>query len=182
MPEWRDAWWKLMLPAMNATLLPIVRRRNSGRRGGFTILEVATAASVLALALATSLTVLQMGFRALDTARSTTLAGQILQSVMEDLRMLPWDATSPQSSISALQATNNNVPGNISLNASFTGGDPAATAIINRFTLKRNITDIDSVMKQIELTATWTGIDGRSHSLNALSYYGKQGLYDYIVR
>ncbi|MDE3084384.1 MAG: prepilin-type N-terminal cleavage/methylation domain-containing protein, partial [Verrucomicrobiota bacterium] len=52
--------------------------RNNKSQGGFTILEVMMAAFVMALVLATSLIVIQRGFQAIDTARYTTLAGQIL--------------------------------------------------------------------------------------------------------
>ena len=48
-------------------------------RGGFTIVEVMAAAVVMALAITTSITTLQRGFLALDSARNLTMAGQILQ-------------------------------------------------------------------------------------------------------
>jgi hypothetical protein len=90
---------------------------------------------------------------------------------------------SPQNSISSLEAaTANNTRGNVTLDASFTNGDAAAIAMVGRFTLTRNITDIDAAMKMIELTAEWTGTDGRAHSLKYASYYGKNGLHDYLVR
>lgn len=142
------------------------------------------ATMVMAFGISTSLTVLQYGFRAMDTARNTTIAGQILQSVMEDLRMLPWSVTSPSTatSISALEATNNNVAGNVTLGSSFTAGDAAVAAMVSRFTVTRNITDVSTDIKCITLTATWTGIDNRSHSLTYSSYYAKNGLRDYFVR
>jgi uncharacterized protein (TIGR02598 family) len=162
---------------MKRTSVPSLRRPS-----GFTIFELTMAVMVMAFAIVTSLTVIQMGLRAMDTARNTTIAAQLLQSVMEDMRMLPWNATSPQNSISSLETTNNNTAGNVTLDSSFTNGDTAATAMVNRFTLTRNITDIDASMKMIDLTAAWTGIDGRAHSLKYSSYYGKNGLHDYLVR
>ena len=163
---------------MKRVPLPSLRRRD-----GFTIFELSMAVMVMAFAIVTSLTVLQMGMRAMDTARNTTIAAQLLQSVMEDLRMLPWSATSPQNSISSLEAaTNNNTSGNVTLDASFTNGDAAAASMVSRFTLTRTITDVDAAMKQIDLTAEWRGIDGRLHSLKYASYYGKNGLHDYLVR
>src|SRR3954466_11599992 len=123
---------------MKRATVPPLRRQQ-----GFTIFELSMAVMVMAFALATSLTVIQMGFRAMDTARNTTIAAQLLQSVMEDLRMLPWSATSPQNSITSLEtASANNTRGNVTLDASFTNGDAAAIAMVNRFTLTRNITDI----------------------------------------
>jgi len=129
---------------------------------------------ILAFTIMTSLTVIQYGFRAIDTARNTTIAGQILQSAMEDLRMLTWTSGSG-SSITSLEATNNNVAGNVQLDASF-------AAVVTHFTITRNITDVTSSLKQIDLTATWIGIDGRPHSLKYTTYYGKNGLHDYFVK
>lgn len=140
------------------------------------------AVMVMAFGIMTSLTVLQMGLRGMDTARNTTIAAQLLQSVMEDMRMLPWNATSPQNSIASLEATNNNTAGNVTLDASFTNADPAAIAMVSRFTITRNITDISASMKMLDLTATWTGIDGRLHSVKYSSYYGQNGIHDYLIR
>lgn len=159
------------------------------RKSGFTIFELMMATMVLALGIMTSLIVIQSGFRATDTARNTTIAAQLLQSVLEDIRMLPWNATTPigtppvtVSSITYLENNNNNVPGNVTLDASFTNGDAAAIATVNRFTITRNIWDVNSTLKQIDLTATWKGIDGRSHSLKYSTYYAQNGLHDYFVR
>src|SRR5438105_2473410 len=64
------------------------RRRRA--QAGFTIAEVGITAMILLLCIASSIVTLGYGFRAIDNARYTTLAGQILQSQMEKLRMLTW--------------------------------------------------------------------------------------------
>src|SRR3954470_6743869 len=65
---------------------------------GFTIVEVGITAMVLLLCLSSAIVTIGQGYKAVDNARYTTLAGQILQSQMEKLRMLTWaqltDATS----------------------------------------------------------------------------------------
>src|SRR3954468_9851573 len=94
--------------------------RRHPRTAGFTIFELSMAVMIMAFALTTSITVLQAGFRALDTARNTTIAAQLLQSVLEDLRMLPWNASSPAISITSLETTHNGETGNVTLDASFT--------------------------------------------------------------
>ena len=141
-------------------------------------------AFVLAFSVMTSLTVIQSGYRTMDNARNTTIASQLRQSVMEDLRMLPYSATGGANSITSLQTTNNNVSGNVTLDSSFTKGDSAATAMVSRFTITRNITDVSGYtgMKMITLTASWTGIDTRIHTLTYNSYYCQNGLHDYYVR
>ena len=66
--------------------------RSSARRKdrGFTIIEVAIAGFVLAIAIVSALYALQMGFKMVETARNTALADQVLQSQIEDLRLKSW--------------------------------------------------------------------------------------------
>lgn len=154
------------------------------RRAGFTIFEVMMATMIMAFAIATSITALNEGFRALDTARNTTIAAQLMQSEMEDLRMLPWDASAPANSITSLETAQGPTGTVVPIDNSFTNGDPAAIAVVDRFTINRLITDVSgtSDLKNIELTATWKGIDGRSHTVEYNTYYAKDGLHDYFVR
>ncbi|HTJ79575.1 MAG TPA: hypothetical protein VL357_11320 [Rariglobus sp.] len=153
---------------------------NRRRNGGFTILEVAMAGFVLTLAIAGSITTLQMGYRAIDNARYTTLAGQILQSQMEKLRLLTWAQLTDSTSGPVASTT-------------FTPDiSSSSTAQINRFTTTtggagtcyQTITAADapfaSTMKKITLTATWTGVDGMSHTLSYITYYGQNGLSDFF--
>jgi Tfp pilus assembly protein PilV len=68
-------------------------KRTAFRRA-FTILEVAIAASVMAIALSGSIIVMQRGLALLDTARNITTAGQIMAGQMEQIRMLDWTTVS----------------------------------------------------------------------------------------
>jgi len=136
------------------------------------------AVTVLALAISGSVTVLAEGMRCINTARNTTLAGQILQSLMEDLRMQTW------TQIAALEAASNNgTTGNVTIDASFTGYSTTAATVLSGFTVTRTISDAPSQagMKIILLTVTWTGIDRRTRSLSYTSYYGQNGIYDYYI-
>lgn len=151
------------------------RRRDSG----FTILEVAMAGFVLTLAIASSITTLQVGYRAIDNARYTTLAGQILQSQMEKLRLLTWAKLAQGSNCAATFTT-------------FTPDvSSTSTAQLQRFstttggagTCYQSIVDAPAPftnMKDITLTATWTGIDGQSHTLSYTTRYGYLGLSDFF--
>lgn len=140
-----------------------LRAARDRRRGGhaFTIIEVMVAATVLVLGIVTSITTLQTGFQALDTARHYTFASQVMQSEMERLRLKNW------SQIQALQDTRDQT-------VSVTG--TAATA----FTCTRVINDLKTDMKEIILISTWRGYDGRSHTVRFVTRYGKTGLYDYF--
>lgn len=140
------------------------RTRTGGRmHAAFTILEVMVATIVLVFAITSSITVMQSGFQALDTARNLTIAGQIMENEMESLRLKNW----PQ--IQALQDGGNNT---VTL-------DPSFGAVATRFTCTRTIIDLKTAMKQITLTTTWKGVDGRAHTVSYLTRYGKNGLNDY---
>ena len=130
------------------------------------------AASVMVLAISSSLIVLQHGLRAIDTARSTTLAGQVLQSQMEKLRLLTWTQLeavtsttfTPDNSGATSTQINRFVAGNVS--------GKCAQSIVDEGTFAN--------MKVITLTASWVGTDGRTHNLSYVTRYGKNGLSDFF--
>jgi len=139
-----------------------VRRR---RCAGFSIPEVALASFVMALGIATAITAIQMGFRSLDVARGTTLASQILQSEIERVRMMSW------TSIDALPAS-----AAVDLSTMFS----SSPALAASYTVTETVTDvIAGEIRQISVSAAWRGYDGRPHQLSMMTYYTKNGLYDY---
>lgn len=154
--------------------------RASGLRNfvarGFTIIETVLAALVMALGIATSLTALQFGLRATDTARSMTLASQIMQSEIEILRLQNW------AQICALPASAAVDPATTISSGSGTNLDNTLNRIASRFTVRRTIADISgrADIKVITLNVRWTGIDGRTHSLAFQTRYAKDGLADYF--
>jgi Tfp pilus assembly protein PilV len=150
--------------------------RRTGR--AFTILEVMMAATVMALALTTSITTMQRGFLSLDTARNITIAGQILQCEVEKMRMVPWGTINAYAASTPNLAIEENFKNN-----------PAVKA---RFTLSRTVTDVPTStnvptsvtttpdgMKEMTFTVSWTSYDGRPLSRSYTTYYGQKGLYDY---
>lgn len=130
--------------------------------GGFTLVEVMVASTVLVFGIVTAVTTSQRGLQALDTARNLTAASQIMQSEMECIRLLSW------TQLGALQHS----------------GDTTVavppTAGLARFACTREITDLKTDMKQITLTAVWRGYDGREHTARLITRYGKSGLNDYF--
>ncbi len=136
-------------------------RFQSRRIRAFTIVEVMVAATVLLFGIVTAVTTSQRGLQALDTARHLTSASQLMQSEMERLRMMSW------AQLETLQQS----------------GDTAVSpesAQAARFACVREITDIKSSMKEIRLTTTWRGYDGREHTARLITRYGKSGLNDYF--
>jgi Tfp pilus assembly protein PilV len=147
------------------------RRIPAKRTAAFTILEVMMAATVMVLAIATSITTLQKGFSSLDTARNITIAGQIMQSEFEKMRLRDW------SVISLIPTTD--TP--LTIDSSFTTGNTLITS--RSFALTRKATPITTTtgvgLRQITLTVTWKGYNGMTLTRSYNSYYGQNGLYDY---
>lgn len=125
----------------------------------FTLVEVMVAATVMIFGLVSAVTVSQRGLQAVDTARNLTVASSLMQNEMERVRMMSW------AQLKALQRSGDT---SVPLTA------PA------RFTCGRKITDVKSDMKQITLTATWHGYDGRPHTARLITRYGRYGLNDYF--
>lgn len=140
---------------------PALRRRGAA---GFTILEVMVAAVVLVLGITTAIVTLQRGFQAVDTARHYTFASQVMQSELERLRLKSW------SQVQALQDASDNA-----VEVPRVAGTSGAT-----FNCTRSIRDLKTDMKEITLTSTWRGYDGRAHTARLITRYGKSGLYDYF--
>lgn len=124
------------------------------------------AAIVMAFAITTAITTMQRGFLALDTARNITIAGQIMQSEFEKMRLLPW---------TTIDAYTNTTPAP-AIDTSFTSN----AYIGNRFTMTRDVTLVRAGMKQFTLTVSWRSYDGRTITRSYSSYYGQNGLYDYF--
>jgi Tfp pilus assembly protein PilV len=148
-------------------------RRTLRGDAGFTILEVALAGFVMAFGIATSIIALQMGFRALDVARDSTVASQIMQSEIERLRLLPWSNTSTATGVSNLPSS-----ASVSLASMFT----ANPQLVAKFTVTRTV-EPDSArpadVRYITISVQWRSYDGRPHTRSFTTMYSKNGLYDY---
>lgn len=129
----------------------------------FTLVEVAMAVTVLALALTTSLTAMQRAFLQFDTARNLGIAANILQCEMEKQRLLTW-------------AEVNNAGYVPVINPSFARNP----AIGGRFTLSRAVAVRSAQSVQITLTVSWRGYDGRNLSRSYTTYYTQGGLHEYF--
>jgi len=139
----------------------------------FTLLEVMIATMVLSLSFTSSLEVLGGGLRAVDTARYATLAGQILQSQMEKLRLL--SSTQLQPLVTGTTA---------SFQPDLVQTVPGTSSQVNRFTCTQTLSYdgsyANNTMIDITLTATWTGIDGIQHSRTDYSQYAQNGISDFF--
>jgi len=130
------------------------------------------AAIVMAFAITTSITTLQRGFLSIDTARNFVIAGQIMQSEIEKMRVSPWSTTATVNGIADYTDT---YPA-ISIDPVFT----SSAYIANRFTLTRSMADPRTEMRQITLTVSWRNYDGRQMSRSYTTFYARYGLYDFF--
>lgn len=131
---------------------------------------------VMAFAMTTSITTLQRGFLALDTARNITIAGQIMQSELEKMRLLPWATVDAYPASATAVPYDADHPEYFNIDRAFTSN----TFIGNRFTLTRTVTLVKTGLKQITMSVSWTSYDGRVLTRSYSTYYGQNGLYDYF--
>jgi len=146
--------------------------RYRGQRSGFTIVEVMMAAIVMVFAITTSVTTLQRGFLSIDTARNLVIAGQIMQSEIEKMRVSPWSST---VTVTGIVDYTNTFPA-LTIDPVFTTN----TFIGDRFTLTRTMEDPKPDLRQITLTVRWRNYDGRTLSRSYTTYYARYGLYDFF--
>lgn len=147
------------------------RRGTIGANDGFTILEVMLAAIILVLAITTSITTMQRSFQSIDTARGMTLAGQIMQSEIERIRLRDWATVQGYSTTETPLA----------IDATFANNGYVANLIASRgLTLTRTASDPETDLRQITMKVTWRNIDGRTMSRSYTTYYGRYGIYDYF--
>ena len=139
-----------------------------------TISEVLIAATLLAFVVMTSLTALSQAYGFTRHARMVTLAGQIGQSVMEDLRLRNFSsiktyaAQSQPVSFSSIFASER-------FASNFTTGFDASGSFTTL------IASGPSTPGKIAVTITVTWSErGSNFSRSLITYFGEQGLSDYI--
>lgn len=143
-------------------------------RGGFTLVEVLVAAFVLVTALGSSLLLLSRGFEMVDTARNAVLAGQIMQSEIEKIRLRNWAA------ISAMVEHNG---GTFEI---FAAQDSTWSEVAARFDPLEGhasyVPGFDTSLVRIELTASWLARGNRVHTRKYETLFAKDGINDYYIR
>jgi Tfp pilus assembly protein PilV len=180
-----------------ALLLPETRKITSAR--GFTIMEVALAATVLAFTLMGMIEVVEAGAQMLDLSRKQTLATQILHSEIDQLRLQSWPVVAGYTSTGS--PLGNGYPaGPTTLTSS---NDPSLATFIanypqtaNIFTLTRTVACVQPtqlnqnptayssapLLLQVTFTISWTGVTGQKYSRVSTTYVGYNGLYQAYQR
>jgi Tfp pilus assembly protein PilV len=162
---------------------------------GFTIMEVALAATVLALTLVGMIGVVETGTQMLDLSRKQTIAAQILHGEIDHLRLESWPTIAGYSASGTTAIGNGYAAGPTSLTsandpvfATFVAEYPNANKI---FTLTRTVSCVMPVQSNnnpspystnpylilVSFTITWKGVTGRGYSRVSSTYVGFNGLY-----
>lgn len=134
------------------------------KAGGFTIVEVMVAVLVLGLVISACLMTLRVVFFQVETIRNNTLASQILQSEMENLRLRSW------SFIKDLE------------NGEFQMDEELASTPAHAFKRRRFVYDLHEDLRELVLEVEWTGIGGTTSTRRYATCFARDGLNDYYYR
>lgn len=157
-------------------------------------MEVALAATVLALTLVGMIGVVESGTQMLDLSRKQTLAAQVLHSEIDQLRLQSWETVSGYTLLGGVLGqgypagpttlTSANDPAV----ATFASNYPNFTTL---FTVTRTVSCIAPVqanpnpfsnyastpyLVQVTFTIQWKGVTGRSYSRTATTLIAQNGL------
>ena len=157
-------------------------------------MEVALAATVLALTLTGMIQVVTSGTEMLDLSRKQTIALQILHGEIDQLRIQSWPTLTGYNTMGSSTGT-----GYPSLPTTLTSAnDPALAALIaaspqiqSIYTLTRSVTSVQPYqdpqtsppytsapqLLQVTFTITWTGATGHTYSRTSTTLVGANGLF-----
>jgi hypothetical protein len=162
-------------------------------------MEVALAATVLALTLVGMIGVVEAGTQMLDLSRKQTIAAQILHGEIDQLRIESWPTIAGWSASgttpigSGFAASTTLTSGNDAVFATFVAEYPNANKI---FTLTRTVSCVKPTQSNnnpspyssnpylllVSFTITWKGVTGRPYSRVSSTYVGFNGLYQSYQR
>lgn len=136
------------------------------------MVEIVIAVMVLGMVVASTVMALRTGFTMIQLARDNTMAAQILQSEMENLRMMSW------AKLTQLEAEEE-----------FEVDTQLDEGFAEKFSRTRRVDDMydddgnqREGMKEVVLEIEWTGAVGTQHRRVYRTRFGKEGLNDYYYR
>jgi Tfp pilus assembly protein PilV len=151
------------------------RARPWQRRDGMTMSEVLIAAVILAFVIMSSLTALSQAYGFTRHARMVTLAGQISQSVMEDLRLRNFTDIDTYAGQSQPVTT---AFSTILASERFSSNFTRSFVVTGNFTRLVTHTSTQLGKVAVTITVTWTEQDV-NFSRSLTTYFGERGLTDY---
>ena len=139
--------------------------KRSAKKKGFSLVEFMVGSGVMTLVLAGCFSGIGQALQISENVKSGNFAAQILQSEMDEIHTLQWNEVNQLPS-----------SGNFDPKAYF------SIIPLRDYSCQRSITDLGSLQKEIRLTVSWTDLKGLSHDREYVTYYTKDGLYDYTYR
>ncbi len=138
-------------------------------------MEVALAATVLALTLVGMIQVVDSGSEMLDLSRKQTIASQILQDEIDQLRLQTWTQVTNMLALP--------MPTDISADPTFLTFTQQMGGTFP-FTGVRTITILEPtqpsanppLLVQVTFNVSWTGVTGHKYTRTSTTFVGKNGL------
>lgn len=144
-------------------------------------MEVALAATVLALTLTGMITVIEAGSKMLDTSRRQTTAAQILKSEMDHMRAQSWNTVSSYSyNEYGTQMNSTTDYGSNALNLELKN-DSNFNQTNSGFSTTRTVSVVQGnwyypTLLQVTFQVTWKGITGFQYTRSSSTYVAQNGL------
>ncbi len=135
------------------------------QKKGFSLVELMVGSTVLALVLAGSFSGLGQALMIEENVQSSNFAAQLLQSEIDEIHLLNW------TEISQLPRT-----------GSFDPEKNFSKVPLRNSICTMTVTSKSSNQKEIRLQVGWTDMRGKSHSQDYVTYYTRNGLFDYSYR
>jgi prepilin-type N-terminal cleavage/methylation domain-containing protein len=159
-------------------------RRRSAR--GFTIIEVMMASVILVVAFMGMIQAITLGSEMLATARRQTLASQIIEHEIGQLRLKSWG--SMPASGSATITINDSYANGLFKDAIASCGLTYSNLSLSMATTNLDgLSDSATTFKDVTFTLTWTATPSsaaaaRTYTRKATAFFGKYGLNQSIQR
>ena len=145
-------------------------------RRGFTLVELMVAMVCVGIVLVAAFTSAAQGRHMLEDARDMTRVGQILQSQMEDLRMLSWE------DLEAAEAAASGGWAAMTLSREFVESYGEKYSIQRRIATRVDGATVYADQKEIMVKVTWEGPRGETHTRTTATWFTHGGMHDYLYR
>ncbi len=135
------------------------------RKRGFSLVEFMVGSGVMTVVLAGCFSGILQAILISENVKSSNFAAQILQSEMDEVHNLQWDE------VDALPAQE-----------TFDPTQYFSSIPLRDYSCTRQVSTLSADQKEVRLTVSWTDLKGKSHDRHYVTYYTKNGLYDYNYR
>lgn len=154
--------------------VPPLAARPARRERGMTIMEVLIASTLLVFTIGSSISALTAGMGYMRHARMTTLANQITQSAMEQLRLANYAAISTYAA--TVQPVNFD---SLIVSDNFASGFTTGMTVRVKFTTLVASASGTLGKTLLTITTTWSE-NGTTYTRKTTSIFTEKGMSDYI--